>query len=84
MKSQAEDLKISLHPERFGMLNEDQKFVNETLEHFGYEVKWLAEKLFMDYETVRYQLRNAMNYRQDFHARVVAVFKKEGLISSSK
>ncbi len=84
MKSQSDDTKNYLHPEKFGMLNEDQKFVNETLARLGFEVKWLAEKLFMDYETVRYQLRSAMNYRQDFHARVVEVFKKEGLISGNK
>lgn len=83
MKSQSNDLKISLHPEKFG-LNDDQRYVNETLEHNGLEIKWLAEKLYMDYETVRYQLRSAMNYRQDFHSRVVDVFKKEGLISSSR
>lgn len=84
MKSQIDDTKNYIHPEKFGMLNEDQKFVNETLDHYGLEVKWLSDKLNMDYETVRYQLRNAMNYRQDFHSRVVEIFKREGMISSNK
>lgn len=73
----------SIHPEKFSMLNEDQKFVNEILDRAGYEVKWLADKLRMDYELVRYQLRNATNYRQDFHTKVIDVFRKEGLISSN-
>ena len=84
MKSQADDTKNYIHTEKFNMLNEDQKFINETLERHGYEIKWLSDKLNMDYETVRYQLRNAMNYRQDFHTRVVEIFKREGLISSNK
>lgn len=84
MKSQADDTKNYIHPEKFNMLNEDQKFINETLERHGYEIKWLSDKLNMDYETVRYQLRNAMNYRQDFHSRVVEIFKREGMISSNK
>lgn len=84
MKSQIDDTKNYIHPEKFNMLNEDQKFVNETLDHYGLEVKWLSDKLNMDYETVRYQLRNAMNYRQDFHSRVVEIFKREGMISSNK
>jgi hypothetical protein len=74
----------STHPEKFNMLNQDQKFVNETLEHYGLEVKWLADKLNMDYETVRYQIRDAQNYRQDFHKRVIEIFKTEGYISSNK
>lgn len=70
--------------EKFQMLNVDQKFVNETLDHYGLEVKWLSEKLQMDYETVRYQIREAQNYRQDFHKKVVEIFKREGLVSSNK
>lgn len=83
-KSQVMNDKNSIQIEKFNMLNEDQKFVNETLDHYGLEVKWLSDKLNMDYETVRYQLRNAMNYRQDFHSRVVEIFKREGMISSNK
>lgn len=74
----------SIHTEKFNMLNDDQRFVNEILEHRGLEVKWLSDRLNMDYETVRYQLRTAQNYRQDFHKRVVEIFKKEGMISSTK
>jgi hypothetical protein len=84
MKSQADDVNNYIHTEKFNMLNEDQKFVNETLDREGLEIKWLSDKLSMDYETVRYQLRNAMNYRQDFHSRVVEIFKREGMISSNK
>lgn|SRR5574338_462084 len=84
MKSQADDTKNYNHPEKFNMLNEDQKFVNEVLDKAGLEIKWLSDKLNMDYETVRYQLRNAMNYRQDFHTRVVEIFKREGMISGNK
>lgn len=84
MNSQADDIKNFIHTEKFQMLNQDQKFVNETLDKYGLEVRWLSDRLNMDYETVRYQLRNAMNYRQDFHSRVVEVFKREGMISSNK
>lgn len=84
MKSHYNYNKNYIHPEKFDLLNEDQKFVNETLEREGLEIKWLSDKLNMDYETVRYQLRNAMNYRQDFHSRVVEIFKREGMISSNK
>lgn len=84
MNSQVDDIKNFIHTEKFQMLNQDQKFVNEILDKYGLEVKWLSDKLNMDYETVRYQLRNAMNYRQDFHSRVVEIFKKEGMISSNK
>jgi len=74
----------STHPEKFNMLNEDQKFINETLDNHGLEVKWLSDKLRMDYEIVRYQLREAQNYRQDFHTRVIEILKKEGYVSSNK
>lgn len=84
MNSQADDIKNFIHTEKFQMLNQDQKFVNETLDKYGLEVKWLSDKLNMDYETVRYQLRNAMNYRQDFHSRVVEIFKREGMISGNR
>lgn len=84
MKSHADNTKNYNHTEKFNMLNDDQRFVNETLERFGLEIKWLSDKLNMDYETVRYQLRNAMNYRQDFHTRVVEVLKREGMVSSNK
>lgn len=66
------------------MLNEDQKFVNEILDKRGYEIGWLAERLNMEYELVRYQLRDAKNYRQDFHEKVKIILKKEGLITSNK
>lgn len=66
------------------MLNEDQKFINEILDKHGLEITWLAERLRMDYETVRYQLRQAKNYRQDFHAIVVEILKKAGFITSNK
>lgn len=75
--------KDSIYTEKFGMLNEDQKFVNEVLDKKGLEISWLSERLRMDYETVRYQLREAKNYRQDFHARVIEILKKEGFVSSS-
>lgn len=84
MNSQVDDIKNFIHTEKFQMLNQDQKFVNEILDKYGLEVKWLSDKLNMDYETVRYQLRQAQNYRQDFHSRVVEILKKEGLISNSK
>jgi predicted transcriptional regulator len=84
MKSQTDDINNYIHTEKFNMLNADQKFVNETLERKGLEIKWLSDKLNMDYETVRYQLRQAQNYRQDFHSRVVEIFKREGMISSNK
>lgn len=73
-----------MHTEKFNMLNEDQKFVNEILDKRGYEIGWLAERLNMDYEIVRYQLRDAKNYRQDFHEKVKIILKKEGLITSNK
>jgi len=65
-------------------INEDQEFVNKVLNQYGLEIKWLAEKLHLDYEIVRYQLREAKNYRQDFHQRVIEIFRKEGLISSNR
>lgn len=74
----------SIQTEKFNMLNEDQKFINQILEKFGLEIKWLAEKMPMDYELLRYQLREAINYRQDVHARIMDVLKKEGYISSNK
>ncbi|MBS3945283.1 MAG: hypothetical protein KGZ42_07290 [Melioribacter sp.] len=73
-----------MQPEKFNMLNEDQKFINGILDKYGYEITWLAGKLNMEYEIVRYQLRDAKNYRQDFHQRVVEILKKEGLITSNK
>ncbi|MEW6506364.1 MAG: hypothetical protein AB1432_01330 [Bacteroidota bacterium] len=76
--------KNSICTEKFDMLNDDQRFINEILDKHGLEITWLAEKLHMDYETVRYQLRQAKNYRQDFHAIVVEILKKEGLITSNK
>lgn len=76
--------KNSIYTEKFDMLNEDQRFINEILDKHGFEITWLAEKLHMDYETVRYQLRQAKNYRQDFHAIVVELLKVEGLITSNK
>lgn len=75
--------KNSMQIEKFGMLNQDQKFVNEMLDKYGYEIKWLADKLNMDYETVRYQLRDSKNYRQDFHKRVIDILKKEGLVTTN-
>lgn len=84
MNSQVDDNKNFIHTEKFQMLNQDQKIVNETLDKYGLEVKWLSDKLNMDYETVRYQLRQAQNYRQDFHSRVIEIFKREGMISSTK
>lgn len=74
----------SSYTEKFNMLNEDQKFINQILDKFGLEIKWLAEKLPMDYELLRYQLREAINYRQDVHSRIIEVLKKEGYISSNK
>ena len=76
--------KNSICTEKFDMLNEDQKFINEILDKHGLEITWLAERLRMDYETVRYQLRQAKNYRQDFHAIVVEILKKAGFITSNK
>jgi len=76
--------KNSICTEKFDMLNDDQRFINEILDKHGLEITWLSEKLHMDYETVRYQLRQAKNYRQDFHAIVVELLKKEGLITSNK
>ena len=76
--------KNSIQTEKFDMLNEDQKFVNQLLDKKGLEISWLADLLRMDYETVRYQLREAKNYRQDFHARVKEVLQKEGLITSNE
>lgn len=73
-----------MQTEKFNMLNEDQKFVNGILDKYGYEITWLANKLNIEYEIVRYQLRDAKNYRQDFHARVIEILKKEGLITSNK
>ena len=73
-----------MQTEKFNMLNEDQKFVNEILDKRGYEISWLAERLNMEYELVRYQLRDAKNYRQDFHEKVKMILKKEGLITSNK
>jgi len=35
--------KNSTYTEKFWMLNEDQKFVNETLEKYGLEIKWLKD-----------------------------------------
>ncbi|MBI1939145.1 MAG: hypothetical protein HYS25_13630 [Ignavibacteriales bacterium] len=69
--------------EKFDMLNEDQKSVNQILDRSGRTIDWLSERMHMDYETVRYQLRQAKNYRQDFHERVKEIFKKEGLITSN-
>jgi len=73
-----------LHPEKYQMLNEDQRFINLILDRTGHEIKWLAEKMNMEYEVVRYQLREAINYRQDFHQRCISILKKEGLISSNR
>lgn len=84
MKSQSDDLKNYNSIQKFDMLNEDQKFVNEVLDRSNYDIKWLSCKLRMDYDLLRYQLRNATNYRQDVHARIIEVFKKEGLITSHK
>ena len=72
------------HTEKFNMLNEDQKFINQILDRCGLEIKWLADKMPMDYELLRYQLRDAINYRQDVHARIIEVLKREGYISSNK
>lgn len=84
MKSQEDDIKNYMNMQKFDMLNDDQRFVNETLEKSSYDIKWLASKIRMDYDLVRYQLRNATNYRQDVHARIIDVFKKEGLVTSHK
>lgn len=84
MKSQSDDCKNYAHLEKFDMLNDDQKFVNETLDRSPHDIKWLASKIRMDYDLVRYQLRSATNYRQDVHARIIDVFKKEGLVTSHK
>lgn len=75
--------KNSIPTEKFDMLDEDQKFVNQILGKYGLEIKWLADKLNMDYEIVRYHLRDAKNYRQEFHKRVIEILKKEGLVTSS-
>jgi signal recognition particle GTPase len=72
-----------MQDEKFNMLNEDQKFVNQILDKRGLQIEWLAEKLNMDYKIVRYQLRDAVNYRQDFHEKVKEIFRKEGLVSSN-
>lgn len=66
------------------MLNDDQRFVNEVLDRSSYDIKWLAAKIRMDYDLVRYQLRDATNYRQDVHSRILEAFKREGLITSNK
>lgn len=66
------------------MLNEDQKFVNELLDRRGLEIKWLAERIHMEPDLLRYQLRTAKNYRQDVHNRIIEVLKKEGYITSNK
>lgn len=75
--------KNSIPTEKFDMLNEDQKFVNQILEKYGKEITWLAGLLNMDYETVRYQLRDSKNYRQDFHKRVIEILKREGIVTSN-
>lgn len=75
--------KNSPYTEKFNMLNEDQRYINKILERSGFEIAWLAGKLNMDYELVRYQLRDAKNYRQDFHQRVIEILRKEGLITST-
>ena len=72
-----------MQDEKFNMLNEDQKFVNQILDKKGLQIEWLADKLNMEYKIVRYQLRDAVNYRQDFHEKVKEVFRKEGLVSSN-
>lgn len=84
MKSQSTHKNNSIRLEKFQMLNEDQRFVNQTLDKYGFEIKWLAEKLRIDYDILRYQLREATNYRQDVHSRIMDVFKKEGIITSNK
>jgi hypothetical protein len=72
-----------MQTEKFNMANEDQRFVNQLLDKHGLEISWIADKLKMEYEIVRYQLRDAKNYRQDFHERVKEIFKKEGFITSN-
>lgn len=84
MKSQSDDCKNYMNIQKFDMLNDDQRFVNETLDRSGFDIKWLAAKIRMDYDLVRYQLRSATNYRQDVHSRIIEVFKKEGLVTSHK
>jgi len=74
----------SIYPEKFDMLNEDQKFINQILDKYGLEIKWLAKKIRMDYELLRYQLRNATNYRQDVHSRIIETLKKEGFLTNNK
>ena len=76
--------KIPSYTEKFHMLNEDQKFVNQMLDKLGLEIKWLAEKIHIEYDILRYQLREATNYRQDVHARIMDVFRKEGIVTSNK
>lgn len=77
--------KIQPHVEKFDyLLNEDQKFVNRIMDHHGLEIKWLADKIHMDADLVRYQLREAKNYRQDVHTRIVEVLKKEGYVTCNK
>lgn len=73
-----------MQTEKFNMLNEDQKFVNEILDKYGLEIKWLAEKIHMEPELLGYQLRRATNYRQDVHAKIIETFRKEGLVTSNK
>ncbi|MEW6507216.1 MAG: hypothetical protein AB1432_05665 [Bacteroidota bacterium] len=72
-----------MQTEKFNMLNEDQKFINQILDRAGLEIAWLANKVHMDYDLVRYQLREAKIYRQDFHEKVKEILKKEGLITSN-
>lgn len=81
--------KNSIQHEKFSSLNKDQQFVNEILDRAGLEVKWLYERVklqfpSMEYDDVLYQLRKAVNYRQDFHKVVVEILRREGLVSSSK
>lgn len=85
MNSQPVIAKKSMHKEKFHMLlNEDQKFINEILEKYGLEIKWLAGKIRIEPDLLRYQLREAINYRQDVHTKIIEVLKKEGLVSNSK
>lgn len=70
--------------EKFNMLNEDQRFVNKVLDKYGLEIKWLSQKIKMDAALLRYQLREAINYRQDVHTKIVEALTSAGYISSNK
>lgn len=83
-KTQSGRDKNQMQSEKFNMLNEDQKFINVILDKYGLEIKWLADKIRMEPDLLRYQLREAVNYRQDVHERIIKVLKKEGYVTNNK